>query len=245
MKYKQKAISKITIIVLMLCSATTISAQSIDDLLNKADSLYANKQYTQSIQLYEELLSQHVYSESMLLKMAYVKEGLGQLSESLYYLNLYYLASDDEQALVKMEEIGRKHRLYGYDSSQAKTLFFILRKNYGVIAQVLIGSLIFLLILLTYQKKRKRSPMPVAISILILTGLLFLHINFSQQTNTGIIHSNGTYLMSGPSAGSSVVSIIKEGHLIEIVDKRDIWIHAKWMNQDVYVKKDRVLLIEL
>jgi hypothetical protein len=51
--------------------------------------------------------------------------------------------------------------------------------------------------------------------------------------------------MSGPSAGSSVVEIIDEGHLLDVLGKKDIWVHTKWMNQDVYVKEDQILMIEL
>ena len=41
----------------------------------------------------------------MLLKMAYIQEGLNHVGQALYYLNLYYLASKDKSVLGKMEEL--------------------------------------------------------------------------------------------------------------------------------------------
>jgi hypothetical protein len=52
----------------------------------------------------------------MLLKMAFVKEGLGDYSNALYYLNLYYLKTYDKKVLKKMENLAeRYHKLEGYE----------------------------------------------------------------------------------------------------------------------------------
>ena len=244
MKNKQKAISKILTLILFLLSAQ-MSAQPSKELIKKADSLFAAKQYTQSLELYKDVLNKHEYSASMLLKMAFIQEGLGQISESLYYLNLYHKVSDDDLALTKMEELAKKHRLQGYAESQSWKVSLLFKKYYDIIFKVLMGIAIFLLALLIYLKRKKLNPMPIAITLSAFLALLFFHVNFSQNTNTGIVHYNSTYLMSGPSAGSSVVEIIDEGHLLDILGKKDVWVHTKWMNQDVYVKEDQILVIEL
>lgn len=245
MKNKQKAVSKILTVLLILCSAAQAGAQSTADLIAQADSLFTRKQYTQSLELYQAILSQHQYSKAMLLKMAFIHEGLGHLSESLYYLDLYYLASNDKQALIKMEEVAKKNRLVGYESNQKQLVFSLLRKYNYIIVSTSIGLLVFLFSLLIYQRKSKRSPLPTAILMLIPMAILFFQINMSERTDQAIVSANSTYLMSGPSAGSSVVSIINEGHLLNVLDKKDIWIHVKWLNQDVYLKEDQVLMVTL
>jgi len=245
MKNKQKAVSNILTALLILCSVAKVGAQSPVESIAKADSLFIQKQYTQSLELYQEILNQHQYSKSMLLKMAFIHEGLGHLSESLYHLNLYYLASNDEQALIKMEEVAKKNRLIGYESNQKQLVYSILRKYNYVIVSVAMGLLIFLFALLVYQRKNKKNPLPTALLMLIPTILLFLQINMGDKTDQAIVSTNSTYLMSGPSAGSSVVSIINEGHLLDILEKKDIWIHVKWMNQDAYLKEDQVFMVEL
>ncbi len=244
MKNKQNVISKILVLILFLLT-THLIAQPTTQMVQKADSLFAAKQYTQSLELYKEVLKQHKYSESMLLKMAFIQEGLGQISEALYFLNLYYQASDDALALSKIEELAKKHHLQGYSSSQSKQISLLFKKYYGTILKLLAGCTILLFALLIYLRRQGLNQMPVAISILASLALLFYHVNFSQRSNSGIIHYNSTYLMSGPSAGSSVVEIIDEGHLLDVLGKKDIWVHTKWMNQDVYVKEDQILMIEL
>lgn len=245
MKNKQKAVSNILTALLILCSAAKVGAQSSADLIAKADSLFTRKQYTQSLDLYQGILNQHQYSKAMLLKMAFIHEGLGHLSESLYHLNLYFLASNDKQALIKMEEVAKKNRLVGYESNQKQLVYSFLRKyNYAIVSGAM-GMLVFLFALLVYQKKHQRSPLPTAVLLLIPMAILFFQINMSDKTDQAIVSSHSTYLMSGPSAGSSVVSIINEGHLLDILDKKDIWIHVKWMNQDAYLKEDQVLMVEL
>ena len=107
------------------------------------------------------------------------------------------------------------------------------------------GLLVFLFAVLIYQKKSKKSPLPTAILMLIPMSILFFQINMSDNTDQAIVSSNSTYLMSGPSAGSSVVSIINEGHLLDVLGRKDIWIQVKWMNQDVYLKEDQVLMVKL
>jgi uncharacterized protein YgiM (DUF1202 family) len=155
------------------------------------------------------------------------------------------LASNDEQALIKMEEVAKKNRLIGYESNQKQLVYSILRKYNYVIVSVAMGLLIFLFALLVYQRKNKKNPLPTALLMLIPTILLFLQINMGDKTDQAIVSTNSTYLMSGPSAGSSVVSIINEGHLLDILEKKDIWIHVKWMNQDAYLKEDQVFMVEL
>ena len=245
MKNKQKAVSKILILLLILCSAAQVGAQSPTDLIVQADSLFTRKQYTQSLKLYQEILNQHQYSKAMLLKMAFINEGLGHLSASLYCLNLYYLVSNDKQALVKMEEVAKSNRLVGYTANQKQLIYSLLRKYNYAIVSVAMGLLVFLFAVLIYQKKSKKSPLPTAILMLIPMSILFFQINMSDNTDQAIVSSNSTYLMSGPSAGSSVVSIINEGHLLDVLGRKDICIQVKWMNQDVYLKEDQVLMVKL
>lgn len=245
MKNKQKSFLKFVTLLAILCSTSILQAQIPASIMNKADSLFSHKQYTQSLELYQGILKQHQYSHSMLLKMAYIEEGLGHLSESLYYLNLYHTITGDKQAWIKINDLAAKHHLVGYQSNQSRMIHSFLRDYYITIAGVLASILVFLFALLIYQKKAKHNPMTTAIFMLIILLFFFLHTNFSEKTDMGIVHENGTYLMSGPSAGASVVSIIDEGHLLDVLGTEDVWIHIKWMSQDAYLKKDKVLMIDL
>src|SRR6185436_7100842 len=99
-------------------TASPDNADASAIVLAKADSLYSSKQYTQALDFYQLLHKSGQYTPAMLLKVAHIQEGLGRLGESLYYLNLYFLATDDQQALKKMEELAKKNNLEGYETSE-------------------------------------------------------------------------------------------------------------------------------
>src|SRR5690349_2721164 len=109
----------LTSFALILClSPLALGQPTNNPLLQRADSLFQQKRYTQSFEIYNTLFQSHRYSPAMLLKMAYVQEGLNRISQSAYYLNLYYLATQDESALTKLGELADKYRLEGYEPSR-------------------------------------------------------------------------------------------------------------------------------
>ncbi len=236
--YSAKAL--ITVILLM-GSVLSFGQSPKKDIaaaaLTKADSLFAARQYTQAFEHYYAIRQQGAWSPAMLLKMAYIQEGLGRLGESMYYLNLYTLASHDPQAVKKMEELAEKNRLEGYAEDPMDPIHTALREYYLPLAAVLAAVSILLLALMADQYRRKQNPSRVLAGtlILLLAGLL-THVNFSRTTNRAIVTRSNTYLMTGPSAGSSVVEIIGEGHQLRILDKKDVWVKVEWKEKEVYVR---------
>lgn len=228
-------ISVIMAFVAIGCTSQAF-ASSESDILKKADSLYAARQYTQALEVYQSLHEGGRYTPSMLLKMAYIQEGLGHLGESLYYLNLYFLATDDAQALKKMEELAEKNNLEGYETNETTKIMAWLQQ-YATIAFAIAALGVFWLSLMFYQRTRKSlKPSLTGIALVITMAFLFLHINFSTKAERGIVASPQAYLMSGPSAGASVVAIIGEGHQLQIKGKEDVWLKVSWKDNDVYVK---------
>jgi len=82
----------ILIKLIVLLTFTNVLAQENEKDIELADSLFNQQKYTQSFEIYNRILkTDNLTSPAMLLKMAYIKEGLGDYSNALYYLNLYYL----------------------------------------------------------------------------------------------------------------------------------------------------------
>src|SRR5687768_6280917 len=106
MKIMQRPFLKIlAVFTLLMTTASASSAQTSQYRLTVADSLFQLKRYTQSLGHYEEILGQRQYTPAMLLKMAYVQEGLNHIGPAMYYLNLYYIATNDKSVLTKMDEL--------------------------------------------------------------------------------------------------------------------------------------------
>lgn len=236
---------KILKILLILLFPILCLGQSAQQKIKRADSLYRAKQYTQSYAIYKSLLAQNQYSLAMLLKMAYIQEGLGHQGLCLYYLNLYQHASDDHQAAFKMEELASKHRLEGYQSSENSRFLHFFYKNGSRIIIGLSLFIFFFFALTVYQKRKDSSIIVTTLVVVFSSALLFAVANWSDKPSLAIISSNATYLMSGPSAGASVVAILEEGHRITIVGKKDVWLEAKWHNKDVFIKESSVLPVTI
>jgi hypothetical protein len=245
MKYLQTRILKnlpSILLVFFLCPA---HAQPMASRLAQADSLFQLKQYTQSFGVYDALLSVGYYSPAMLLKMAFIQEGLGKISYSLYYLNLYYLYSGDNQALSKMQELAEKNKLQGYQYPQQDQFYYHAGQyNLTISFFLATAALLFLAWIFRQRKKGLRATGALVVHLILLLLLAF-NLNYPLSKPAVIVSGNNTYLMSGPSAGASVVAIIGEGHKLRVNSKKDVWLEVEWMDRPAYLRENRALPVSL
>lgn len=245
MKKIQTSLLKIILSITLLFTALVFdcSAQNTNLKLKKADSLFIAKLYTQSFELYNELFSSHMYSSAMLLKMAFIQEGLGHLSQSLYYLNLYSNFTYTSQTEEKIKELADKNNLVGYtDTYSQEKLYHIIHENYFQISLALVATVIFLLGIIIFQrKKNQHRPIVAGIALVGFLSLLFWQLNLSEIKPSGIIEFSHTYLMEGPSSGSSVLAIVSEGHKLKIEGKYDVWLKVQWNGKDAFIKETSLL----
>jgi hypothetical protein len=221
-------------------------AQSFNFRLKTADSLFQAKRYTQSFEHYEQILKQKQFSPAMLLKMAYIQEGLKNIGRSMYYLNLYFLTTNDKTVEAKMNELASKHNLEGYEPSDTDQLLSFYHDYYLYISLSLAAVIIFFLNLGIYTKVRlHKRPIASVIAVSIVMIGLFIHLHFGEKVNNAIITNATTYIMEGPSAGASVVEIVKDGHRVEVLGKKDVWMKIRWDGNIAYVKENSIMPIQL
>ena len=142
--------------ILIFGSHVLLFGQSVSQELEIADSLFAKKKYTQSFDIYTGILENYESrSPSMLLKMAFIREGLGDYSTALYYLSQYYLLTSNKQVLKKMEEVAKDHDLKGYTYTDAD---FFLTYYYKYLTQINIAILAFALCQVNVNAKIPNAP---------------------------------------------------------------------------------------
>ncbi len=222
-------------------------AQTTNPLLLRADSLFTQQQFTQSFELYDSIYRYAgEASPAMLLKMAYIKEGLGDVTSAQYYLNEYYLATANEQALQKMEDLAETNELEGYEHNDITFFFNLYYKNYNWLVIGLIVICLTLFALLVYQKIKFRHPAPVNTFLLLalLTGL-FILVNFGKDYNRGIIIKNNTFIMAAPSAGANLLDVTGKGHKVVVSGRQDVWYKIEWQGQEGYIKAKNVKLLNI
>jgi hypothetical protein len=233
------------VMILFLGVEFTAQAQVSGYRLKQADSLYLDKKYTQSLDHYQTILRQHEYTPAMFLKMAYIQEGLNHVGQALYYLNLYYVASNDKTVLGKMEELAKRYNLEGYEISDADQAWSFYRDyHFHITLVIAVMALFFVALAFSIKRKGQRPMGSTIITVILLLGLFF-HVNIGGKISMGIIGASNTFLMKGPSPGSSVVEIVNEGHRVEIVGKKDVWLQVLWNGEVAYVKEGNLLPVRL
>ncbi|MBX2894815.1 MAG: hypothetical protein KF763_05210 [Cyclobacteriaceae bacterium] len=240
MKNIQTGFLKILGIGLLLFAPVCSYSQTPASLLQKADSLYAKKQFTQSFEVYNRIHKAGQYSPAMFLRMAFIQEGLNKPGLALYYLNLYYLASGDTHALIKMDELAAKNGLSGYEHTQLTQARELLNQYRLHIAGAITSVILLLMAIGVFQTRKGTKP--VVAPVLTLVGLVFLglFVNFTQPDRTAIITGANTIVMNGPSAGASAIGLLKEGNKVRIKDKEDVWLKVYWADRYVYVRQSQV-----
>jgi hypothetical protein len=223
------------------------TAQKADQLLQLADSLYNQRKYTQSFEIYHDYFEKESKaSPAMLLKMAYIEEGANNYTEALYYLNIYYDITFNKRALRKMEELADKNALQGYKISDIEFFRNILNQNLLYIAGGL-AILAWLIFSYMVHKKRKYSSQPSfsAFSIVFILLVLVLVANFNQFDDRGLLIGKDNFLMEGPSPGSKVVDVVKNGHRVRILGKKGLWYKIEWEDKTVYVRNTDLKLLKI
>ncbi|UXX78815.1 SH3 domain-containing protein [Reichenbachiella carrageenanivorans] len=214
----------------------------IEGKLARADSLFKLQKYTESFEIYDELMTeQNEASPQMLMKMAYIKEGLGDYSQALIYLNKYYLQTSDKRAQNKMQELADEHELFGFSLTDTTRFKGLANKYYLAFNILLFSVVLFLIIVVLYRKfKSGSNAKPYAISAVVVLLAFFWLSNFGLNDSQAIIVKDHAYLMTGPSAGADLVEVVKKGHRLMIINDEGIWVKVLWNGQDAYIRSSMI-----
>jgi hypothetical protein len=97
-------------------------------------------------------------------------------------------------------------------------------------------------------RKLRRQYVPsrhiIGLILFLIIVFAFLNIRFRYKSEKAIIAQDNVYLMSAPSAGATLISILPRGHRLDIMKQQDIWLQVAWNNQTAYVRQQNVLIVE-
>jgi hypothetical protein len=221
-------------------------AQGENASLQLADSLFSDRKYTESYKIYKSIFDENgKASPAMLLKMAYIQEGVKNYADALYYLNIYYYMTFSKRALNKMEELAGKNGLKGYQVTDIEFFRNLVNRYFGSITAVL-STLALALLSYTYYVKRKyrRNPSFPLVAFFIVLLLLGLTVNINQN-DRGLLVGDHNYVMEGPSPGSKLIDVAGKGSRIRILGEKGAWMKIRWDDQIAYVRNTDVKRIIL
>lgn len=215
-------------------------------LLERADELFEQEKYTQALEVYTKILELNKEaSPRMLMRLAFIHEGLDNYTEALYYLSLLYRYAPDNQTLLHMEEIAQRYRLKGYEHSD----FDFLRALYhAYFFEIVLLFLFFALSGLVYFLLQTLVWHQVVWAyrafLLLFLVFAFTAISTHHTNKQVIIRKNNSYLMSDASGGASLRAVLNKGHRLEILNQQDIWYQVEWEGKLAYIRASQVFTVE-
>jgi hypothetical protein len=222
--------------------AVSASGSALAQSLSTADSLFTQRKYTEAFQQYERLHQQGQVTPAMLLKMAYIKEGLSDFAGALYYLNLHARLTADEETMAKMRRLAERHQLKGYAYNDQEYLVRLLKKYRDEIQWGLLGCCFILSVVIFWESHKGRKPaISLFFNLLFLAGLLVLN-NGWTDTQKAIIMSDTT-LMTAASAAAEPLEAVRKGHKVQVLQRGDVWTKVRWEGKEAYVRNAKVVII--
>ncbi|WP_245539639.1 SH3 domain-containing protein [Pontibacter roseus] len=220
-----------------------VYSQTDTKSLSRADSLFDSQEYVEAFTLYDSLLQhQQVYTPQMLLKMAYIKEGLRDYTGAMYYLHLFYKKQPSRSVLKKMEELGQAHRLSGYEYNDLQFFKTQFSKYYmRILELLLLAAVVTVTVMFVSWRKGHRFSNTFKVGFVLYLFFILYYINFLDLGDEGIIRNDQVAIMSAPSAGATWLATATQGHKVPITGQQDIWYEIKWKGQTAYVRKHNLL----
>ncbi len=213
-----------------------------ENLILKGDSSFSGHRFSEARLRYEQaFFKEKKTTPATLLKLAFIETSLDNYVNALFYLHQFYLFNPDPRVKNKIEEIAGQNKLLGYSIDEADYAFFLYRsyRKWGQGILLLISFLLFSLLVYRKIKKASLGYSPIFTFIFLAAAAYFY--NFRLPYKRAILADERIFLMSGPSGGASVVSVLDKGHRIEWIRENDIWYEIKWNDKKGWVKKSQLL----
>ena len=215
--------------------------------LQRADSLFAMRQYEPAQKLYTNQLTQNNGSPvplSVYYKLAFISEQQNQYARAMYYLSLAYNRQPNQSVLNKLSDMANTYGLIGYDSDDFSFVFLFFRRYSAYLTLFLLLVAIYVFSVLVYKSFKKqpiftRHKWAVALYLASLLGLL----NLPDSYQIAIINRDRTYLRGAPSSAAPVAEAINKGNKVTIIGQNDEWLHIWWKNNLLYLRKMDVWIV--
>ena len=223
----------------------TIRSQeiSVEEIKLGADSLFEEKKYTDAKLLYEDLyFSKEFSSDDILIKLAFINEGLKKPEWTLFFLEKYLKEHPkDDKIKAQISNIATKNNLNGYEYDDLQRMIEWVtpyRVHIGVSIFIIYLALILFLLL----KKQLKQQGIVTTILGVLLFITFIYVKEDKDKKYGVIIKE-SLLMDQPSAGGNLINTYVPGHKVEVLEEIDIWNKVSIEGQELYLLKEQLIII--
>ncbi|MEM6265024.1 MAG: hypothetical protein AAGI38_21105 [Bacteroidota bacterium] len=192
--------------------------------MQQAAARFEQKQYEESLRLYEAAFAQHHYSEQSLYRLAFLHEQGGNFPQTIFYLRTLEKHFRPEAVPPKIRQLTSKFGLRGISHGRSEPFFFYFIRTYlfwG--AGIALGCVLLSLLILRTWKGPLNRFTRISLSLLALAicgALVFGHLFQSPQAV--LIYPTQSY--ARPAYGAEKVPApFAPGLTVTIVDSYDLW----------------------
>ncbi|WP_317045496.1 SH3 domain-containing protein [Algoriphagus antarcticus] len=201
--------------------------------------MFNSRSYKEAMEIYDSNYQSGIYSPAMLLKMAFIAEGIGDNERATLYLSKYYDLDPNPQAITKIKSLTGQSSLVGYEVSDGQRFMIFLTEYQNYIVGVLVVFLVLSIVAIWISGRKSETTQNFWPTILLII-LIFVANNFLNGPRTGLVTSSPTFIVSKPTAGGELVDMVEPGHRVRIKSSKDIWYEVEWKDHRAYIKKEDV-----
>jgi len=236
-------------IMLALVLGTVLNAAALDDLFDKAQTVYDDGRYAEAVMLYDNMVSNGVENTEVIYNLAnaYFKDG--DLPQAVWnYRKAWYAAPRDPDIRANLHFALNAAGAIEPAPGLPGRIFSTLSAGEWISAAIAAYLLLALVLALSLLLRAIRSPLlkvsliPAALLLIALAGWRY----WGQFTNApeAVIVKSGTTALYGPVEGSTAHFDVP---LAAIVRQRGTdpkgWIEIEYDGTTGWVKKDNILLL--
>lgn len=234
-----KSIFLVKVSLFFIFILQTAYSQAFTNDLLRADSLFENRSYKEAMEIYVPNYQNGLFSPAMLLKMAFIAEGMGDKEQATLYLGKYYDLNPNPQIIEKIKNLTGQTSLSGYEVSD-KDRFVLFLVEYKETILLILSGLLLISLGMTIWTKWKNNTSTSYWPAITLIIVIFLVNNFLVEPRSGLVTHSPSYIVSKPTAGGEMLEMIEPGHRLKIRSSKDIWYEIEWKNRVAYIRKDQV-----
>jgi len=224
---------------LFLLTATIGNTQSLEKELVKADSLYEKKQYISAIKIYEKIYNEGNSSPAMLLKLARIEEGIGNLGQSMFYLEKYHQFTKDEKVIDYLKKTVESKKAIGFNyglTYEADLLY----KEWKIHFQLLFSIIIIFGLGMIIKHRNSLQKKKNYFAMIIIPILFVASLNNYNGKSEAIVIRSPSYLLEGPSSGANLVEQVSVPAKVQVKDQIDVWSKVIIEEKEAYIKTSRI-----
>lgn len=235
------------ILFFLLFVSTVITAQTADDLFQKANALYQENKFEEAIKMYEKIETKGVTSSALYYNIANCYYKLNKVAPTIYnYEKALKINPLNEDALNNL--VFAKRLTIDAIEEVPKSFFQKLNKNYlqklsynewaiVIVSFAFLAGILFLCFHFSNTPSIKRLFFTTSvISFIALIATVFItynQYNLEKNTVEAIVFAEAVEVKSEPLESASEAFTLHEGTKVTVLDTVDEWTKIRLLDGKV------------